>query len=327
MDANTESLVDPLERLSHEELHPLLQPAKLTISTPMMDGLCQRVSRWVHAGIPGAAIVGNPRIGKTTAVESIQSSFKTRTGEPIPGFLVNIAPRDRKTIAGIYKNICYAVGQEPKKTATADDMAAHLVYFFGDQAASNSSRNVLLFVDEFQRLEVSQLSAFSELFDKCSLTNTTLTTVFVGNLAESQSLLNTLENSRYQHIKGRFFCHLAEYSGIRTANELKKCLIAFENTILKGIGDVDSALGKDISGPFRSGWHLTDIHAQIWDTYTENFQKPLRLDSWAMQYFTSAMGIMILDYLPKYGHKEDVDSIIYESIKASGLVPSVITMH
>ena len=45
-----------------------------------------------------------------------------------------------------------------------------------------------------------------------------------------------------------------------------------------------------------------------------------------MQYFITAMTMLILDYLPEYGIEDDdeISDMIRHSIDASGLVPSMV---
>lgn len=308
------------------ELHPLLDPAHLRIKTPMVEQLGSQVSRWLWAGLPGGYLVGDPRIGKTTATELLKNQFKTRSGETIPAHTLTISKRDKRTIASIYRNLCLAVGDTPSLRATADDMAAHVVYFLTDKAIANRSRNVILFVDEFQRLEVFQLAVFSELYDKCSALGVSLSVIFVGNLSESAHLIKAIQEPENQHIRGRFFNHCAEYSGIRTRGQLNKCLAQFEAQIGPGLDQVDLVVNKNVSGPFSANWSLLDISDCIWDVYQKNFQKPLGLKSWGMQYFIYAMCIFCLDYLPLYGVDSDIKSMIYESIEASGISPSAVIL-
>ena len=72
-----------------------------------------------------------------------------------------------------------------------------------------------------QRLRPAQFNPFAELYDKLSLLDISLTTIFVGNDVESDHLLVEVEQPEYAHIRGRFFNHGATFLGLTS----KKLLI------------------------------------------------------------------------------------------------------
>ena len=81
-----------------------------------------------------------------------------------------------------------------------------------------------------------------------------------------------------------------------------------------------------MKGTVPSSWKLTSLAPKIWQIYNEEYKKPLKLRGWPMQYFITAMTMLILDYLPEYGIEDDdeISDMIRHSIDASGLVPSMV---
>ncbi len=237
---------------------------------------------------------------------------------------ISIAPRDVGTIAGVFKNICNSLGFKLKTRVTADDMSKLILHHLGELSLSNSTRQVVLVADELQRLNMSQLEAFAELYDGMSAIGSNLFVLFAGNDSGSRKLVKSLNEDKYELIRGRFFTQEFKFHGIRTYDELKKCLSQYDSNNFPedGVSYTQYFLRDIVS----DDWRLDSIAELIWNEYESHFKVPLELKSWPMQYFVAMVRILLTDFFPRYGVEdiEQVKSMICESINVSSLVKNLV---
>ena len=295
--------------------HPIFNSAQFHIDTPMIRELRDFVTKGLWCGYPGGYVLGLPRQGKSGGCKGLSKGLQTRAGEEVLVHHVTIAGRDQRTVASIFKNTCLALDMPPKRSATADDMASTLVYYLADSACVNESREVVLVVDEFQRLARQQLGAFSELYDKLNLMGVNLRVFFVGNHAESMELIESINNPSYQHLRERFFIHRHVFNGIRTAEEFKACVDQYD----KPLGEYEPISKYVAPEAYADGWRASSAAETIWTVFQEQYAAPLKLTSLGMQYFVTTMLAFLVDYLAKHGVDTDYEKVAIYSLEASGI--------
>ncbi|WP_444993905.1 hypothetical protein [Aliikangiella sp. IMCC44359] len=81
-----------------------------------------------------------------------------------------------------------------------------------------------------------------------------------------------------------------------------------------------------LSSDYEKGWRLVSLAKTIWSIFESDYKRPLKLESWAMQYFIAAIRILLVDYLPKFdiSDPEAVEEMITASIDASGLHSNLV---
>lgn len=303
-------------------IHPIFNASEFFIPTPMITELEKKIQSWLWNGITGGVILGKYRIGKTRAIQYLSSHLQNRLMQNIPARCLTIKQRDVKTIASIFKNLCFSLDLKPKSRATSDDMANLLIHYFGELALSNDTRQVVIIVDEMQRLQLKQLEAFAELYDNLSELKINLSVIFIGNYEASKPLLHEVMRDENELLRGRFFTQSCAYYGLRSQKEIKQCLSAYDDKDSAGISITQKFLTKE----YDSGFRMADLSHLVWDVYDQEYRQTLKLDSWGMQYFISMINTLIIDYLPRYGveNEKDLRSMIHRSIDVSGLVPSLV---
>lgn len=296
----------------------IFNPSEFFIETPVLKRLEDQLHHWLRTGMTGGLILGKYRIGKTRAIEYVSSRLINRYKESIPVKRITISLRDVRTVASVFKNLCFALDIPINQRTTADDMANDLTHCLGEMAIENTTKQVVLIVDEMQRLNVNQINAFSELYDNLSQLKINLSVFFVGNLGSSYPLLETIMDEKYELIRGRFFTHTFDIYGLQNRKDIHFCLKEFDKYY------TEYYLPND----FKQGWRLASLSSATWDIFEDNYKKPLKLDSWAMQYFIAAIRILLVDYLPRYdvNDNEAVDEMIIASIDASGLAPNLVVV-
>ena len=307
------------------DIHPLLNPSEFFIPTPMIEDLLDQLEAWLWNGLTGALVLGQYRCGKTRAIDYISKHLKNRNGQAVPVHRMTIPKRDRNTIASIWKTLCFSVGLNPKLRATADEMSNLLFHYFMDLAQQNDTKQMVLFVDEMQRLDITQMEAFAELYDRLAEAKVNLSVFFVGNKEAAMGLISKSNSQQYELVRGRFFTQSCTYFGIRNQGELRKCLQAYD-TCCYPLEDGQSYTTYFTGEKCGKEWLLSSITDLVWEVYSDNYRSKLKLKSWPMQYFISAMRLLLMDYLPDYGHEsnEELKKMINASIDASGLVPNMV---
>lgn len=304
--------------------HPIFNNSRFFINTPMIDRLKDQITQCLWNGISGAAVYGSYRVGKTRAINHIKEQLINCHGQSIPARFVSVAPRDYGTIAGVYKNICHSWGFKMKTRITADDMSNLICHHLGELSLSNDTKQVVLIVDELQRLNMNQFEAFAELHDKLSSIGSNLFVLFTGNDSAMNKVHKKLNNENYELIRGRFFTQEFRFHGIRKFDELKACLGSYDIDQYPENGSTYTHYF--LKNCVNKNWRLDSLSEMIWSEYIEHFKIPLKINSWPMQYFVAMVRVLITDFLPKHG-VEDQDlllSMIHESINVSGLVKNQV---
>jgi len=302
--------------------HPIFNNSEFFIETPMIEKLTTQIERWIWNGDTGGLVLGDNRIGKSRAIRHAMKKIKNRLGENVPSIYISTPRRDTNTMAAVYKNLCFSFGLELKSRPTADDMANLVFHRLVDIAHKTSTKQVLMFVDEFQRLSCLQLEVFAEIYDQLNLVGVNVCIIFVGNKQSAEILIkNSLQTSN-ELVRGRFFIQKLQYHGIRLKDELRACLSQYDQLMFPAEN------GESYTATFikEPNFLLSNSTGIFWDIYSKQYRAPLGLSSWPMQYFTSAVRILLVDYAPRYGASADaLPEMIDRSIEGSGLVKGLVS--
>ncbi len=299
------------------------------ITTPMIDELSEVIHKWHLNGFSGGVILGSNRIGKTSAIQHVKDRIYTRRNQKINCHFTSIAPRDVGTITGILRQLCYSAELSITENTRADIMANDLIYFLGESATnSKTPHNLILFIDEMQRLRPKQFEVFAELYDGLMNFGIHLSIFFVGNHSASVQLLDKMkENPQYELIRGRFLLKFHNFYGIRKEIELKACLSEIDQKYLftkKNSYTKEYLWNQEVS----DDWRLIDITEIIWQVYEECFRKEAGIESWPIQYFLSMIRILLFDFIPNNGVNDPIlmSQMVEASINASGLIPDEVEL-
>ncbi|GAB1266565.1 hypothetical protein NBRC116493_35360 [Aurantivibrio infirmus] len=303
--------------------HPIFKPLWLQFTTPSVKQLHQKLKQWIYCGITGGVIVGDARIGKTTAIEILHNRYTTRSkGQRIHCHRFVVPKRDTPTIANCLRALYFSAEFTLGKTKKADEMSEQLVHYFLDLACENDDKVVLLIVDEFHRLSINQIEVFAELHDKLRLLNASLHVYLMGNANEAEKLIGASERTEYAHLRGRFFNQKYYFSGIQNINDLKQCLRMYDVTRYPeetGPTYTEYFLPAD----FKKGWRLEQQAKLIWECYSTH-RNELSINSWGMKYFVGTVSPLLTDYLPQYSTAQLSRNMVEKCIEVSGLIPDYV---
>ena len=304
------------------EHHPIFNPSEFFIETPMTNSLLNKLHSWIWNGFTGGVILGDFRIGKTRAIRYSSNHIVNRLNQSVKCHRLSIARRDTNSMASIFKNLSYSLDIKLRSQATADEMSNDLVHRLGEMALVNETQQVILFVDEMQRLKMRQLEAFAELYDLLSELKINLCVFFIGNYTDSKKLIKQVIESQNGLIRGRFFTHCYIFYGVKTLQDIRSCCKQYDLPYLEKVSVTEHFLPDE----FNAGWRVETISDLIWEVFQDEFKSSVELDSWPMQYSTAMMKTLLTDYLPNYGVEDDdsIRDMIIESINVSGLLPDLV---
>lgn len=301
--------------------HPVFNPLRLHLVTPAMGRLREDLLRWLWTGSTGGLILGASQVGKTTALLALLTQLYTRDKRRIPAYYVSSPRRDQTTILSVFRQLCWSQDLPVKKNDRADHLSDRFVHYLADQAIEHHCPMTVLFVDEMQRLALRQFEAFAEVYDRLSLFDIALTTVFAGNDQQCDGLLERIEKPRYAHIRGRFFRQVLTYKGLTSRGEVDACLAQYDQ--LRYPDDGPTYCEYFLPEAFGAGWRLASLSTDLWRVF-RNYQKTYRLGSWPMKYFTIAVNTLLADFLPRDGVAHVDEEMLRECIELSGLLPSLV---
>jgi len=311
--------------LNNKNYHPIFNTSDFFVETPMIHDLANQIDVWIRNGATGGVITGPSRCGKTVAIRHISKSLVNTLGQKIYAYRVTIPRRDKNTVAMVHKTICFSLGLKTKLKATADEMSNLIFHRLAETAIKNDTNQVILFVDEFHRLDINQLEAFAEIYDRLSDAKINVSTFFIGNKNTSAPLIERIQMEENELIRGRFFISSYDYSGLRSVSDVSSILRQYDNLKFPEKNGVSYAqfFAKEKMG---EDWNLEEISSYIWDVYKEEYSRVYNLKCWPTQYFMVAVKVMLVDYFSMIGYQyeDELMQIIQQSIKNSGLVPSLV---
>jgi type II secretory pathway predicted ATPase ExeA len=180
--------------------HPLFLPENLRLTTAALLQLNETIHRWLWTGMTGGIVSGTSRVGKTTALEMLEHKLLTRGKQYVPVCNVSMEDLDPGGKAVVYRQLCEQAGLQVPRMAKGDQLSKLYTQSLIDLAVTHNSRYVVLFVDEVQFLNIKQLNAFANIYNKLRRVPIHLMVIFVGNDEECEEIISAIERGRCRHI-------------------------------------------------------------------------------------------------------------------------------
>lgn len=301
--------------------HPIFYPVDFRINTPAINDLQNTLTRLVWTGSTGASLLGFTRAGKTTAIELISDRIKSRSGKSIPVLRYSAHQRDQHTIRSLYVNLLSHLDLSYLTRQKTETLIEKLLMYMAETAKKHHVKQIILAVDEAQRLAIPQIDVFAELDDRLRKEySVSLMCLFIGNQEQMGRLLNAVHEGRNEHIEGRFFRQSFRFGGLRSKADVWFCLNQYDQLRYPANGPTytEYFIPKDYANGFRLG-SLAD---SVWSEF-RSYQKTVSAKDWAMEYFIRAINLLLTDYLTKFGSVAYSSDMISECINVSGLIPEL----
>lgn len=310
--------------MTHDAIHehPIFDAVRFRINTPSVEALQTNLTRLVWTGATGAAMLGFTRAGKSTAVELITHRIKARSGHSIPVIRYSSHRRDKSTIRALYENIFSHLGLHHTTRQSTEGLASNLLMFLAETAKCHHVTQLLMLIDEAQRLAIPQIDLFAELDDRLRKEySTALMCVFVGNQEQMGRLLREVYNGENEHIEGRFFRQTFRFTGLRSVDDVRFCLNQYDTLRYPQHGPTYTECFLPIA--YANGFRLASLAKSMWSEFRA-YRQDLDIDEWAMEYFVRAVNPLLTDYLPKFGAHAYSGEMFRNCISVSGLAPTMV---
>lgn len=264
MEKSNESLTPPKIMWNN---HPIVQGNYL-FDTHEINSLKKEILGWIKGRTPGGIVFGNPRMGKTRALEFLVRSFEIEYPEDFKSFRFNcqkfIRPNENNFFEYLLRDLGNEFFNKGKASAKRDRLFKHLTYY-GDLL---KRKQIIIFMDDAQRLQEIEYEWLMDIFNELDRYGITLTSILFGQ-EELKYLRSTYSEANMKQIVGRFMIHEYNFRGISNKESLGYFL-----------GGYDSAS----EFPDNSGWSFTRYY------FPKAFSIGRRLEE-----FTEELWVMLKD--------------------------------
>jgi len=245
-------------------LHPMYTD-QMVLPTSELEKLSNEMDCWLNELSTGGCIWGNQRTGKTMAIRFLTKHLPKLIGADIPTAMVSIWETKKGTTTEnrFFMELLRALKHEYPKTGTAADKRIRLINLIEDYVRRNNEHRFLLFLDEAQFLNDSQLRNLMDLHNQLKLIDIRLITVLVGQ-PELRHKRTLLLRSGKNHIVSRFFCNEYHFSGPTTEADLTAILKHIDTKTEWPINSGISYTEHFVPKAYANSWRLEHQSSRIW---------------------------------------------------------------
>jgi len=265
MEKKREEKLPPHESINRE-LHPILT-RKYTLVTPMMRALVSEIVQWIKTGTTGGIVSGSSRVGKT----------KTRrfVAQTLPDFFPRLPtysliarlyklPSERVFFGDMLKAFKHAMHAE----GTAAQRRDRLVEGVVNIAQTSGQDRVVLLIDQAHNLLETHYEWLVDFYEELNERGIELS-VFLFGQKELITTYEELRRAGKNQIIARFMADRMEYFGIRSVNELKACLVCYDERS-RFPEDSDWTYTRYfVPEAFAHGWRLASHADTFWKVFEE----------------------------------------------------------
>jgi len=210
-----------------KDTHPV-ETGKYLISTNEIDRMYQTVIQWVENRTPGAIIYGRPRLGKTRAISYLISCLPQDFGENTPIYHIRCRQYKNPNENFFFEDLLNGVGHSIILNGKSNMKRLRLLRFLVERADFSGKNKIIFFIDDAQRLVELNYDWLMDLYNELDEYGITLTTILVGQKELVHQRSAFISGEKFQ-IVGRFMSQEYQFKGIQTLNDLKICLMGYDD--------------------------------------------------------------------------------------------------
>lgn len=313
------------KRLISRFEHPIYSSFGSFLTTDAYEYLHTEITRWLWTGVTGGLVLGQARVGKTAALERLQQDLTLRDQRKPAICYVYIPKRDRKTLTEVWRILCQSGNLRVTNNSKAGVMAQSYKEYLLDLSIRASVSQIVILVDEVQRLSADQLSAFVEIYDDFRQMNIRVMTVLVGNSDESDTLQEQIQQRSQAHLRGRMFCQYHVFYGLRSRAEIENCLAQYD-TLRYPEDQGPTYTEQFLPAAYGKGFRLKTLAAPIWNSF-KTYKKQYKIEGLGLQFFREVVDTLLIDYLSTgVIDPFSIDPALFDTcFNQSGLIRSCVT--
>lgn len=259
--------------------HPI-ETGKYLVSTNEIDRMYQTVIKWIENRIPGTIIYGRPRLGKTRAISYLINCLPQDFGENMPIYHIRCRKYKNPNENFFFEDLLNSVGHSIISNGKPNMKRTRLLRFLVERADFSGTNKIVFFIDDAQRLAEIHYDWLMDLYNDLDHYGITLTTILVGQKELVHQRSAFISGEKFQ-IVGRFMSQEYQFKGIETLNDLRICLMGYDNYC---------------EFPSNSNWSFTKYF------FSESFIRGYRLQNSAEELFQ-----IFIDLRREYGLPQKVE--------------------
>ncbi len=231
-------------------------PMPETVWTPQVDSLVRKVRRWIQMDLPGGAVVGAQRTGKTKACQFMVGTLSDLLGYQLAiiHFVISGQVEAKKTERDFFLELMGQIGCQTTAARDTSILRKRCLRHLSEMAAKSGSGRIVILVDEAQHLSKAQYDILIYIFNMLEQARLKPFFLLVGQ-PELRGTRDLWREASDMQILGRFFARLHVFRGVGK-DEVKLVLEAFDTPASEG---GDSPFAKFVPGAYASGWRLVRL--------------------------------------------------------------------
>ena len=261
--------------------------------TPMVERAFVWACSLVSDGHAGGVIYAPTRTGKSTTIELLVTDLRSFTDSCCESFeseTVAIEAEDRLVMSegGFWEWALRKFEHAQARKHLSPSVKRDLVYEYVKGLASRSpSGRLIMFVDEAQILDLTELGWFADLFNNVRKDGFEFILILVGSY-HLHEWIKELNGKRHEHVRSRFFAMEHRLTGLISLEDFRRCLRRFD-TDTSAIDGRHSITEHFQPKWFNAGGRLEKRADFIRNGFMEVLGKPIEAFEVRMEYFALAV--------------------------------------
>ncbi|WP_332822670.1 ATP-binding protein [Stutzerimonas kunmingensis] len=243
-------------------LHPLLS-TEYQLNTPTLMSVVQNACFKVLMRKTGVVFTGEPRIGKTRCCEALVHEIPKKFHN-VYAFMIAATNKD---IHPQYSSIVHQLIEmeeiRPSTRTTFIQRQAMLIERLKIRAAANNAKQIVMLIDELQRLSAGDFNQLADLYNKLRACNITLTVVSFAMPSIEKRVVEFLSNDD-RHIIGRFLSDIRPLYGVTNQKQLCTILSLYDTDSPLPDNPRDSFTKDLLPKAYARNFRLADLSEDIW---------------------------------------------------------------
>lgn len=269
--------------------HPVIRN-QIQLPTPAIRAAFDIIANTALERAPGVCFRGDPRVGKTSAIEVIKDQLKQVFPE-MPVYTINAKWHPRFSEVVFFGELLKAVTKVLATTMKVEPRRTKMLNYLWTQAESRHSDRILLFVDEAQCWLEPALTTLRDLSNDLQLEHGIRLIVVLFGTAELINVYSGLLISGRVDLIGRFMPQSHEFLGVHDIGQLSATMRFYDDPEIS-----QHPLGSGLSYSecllplaYGSGWRLEHEAPLLWAQYIRAAQASGGLAQVGMQWVNASI--------------------------------------
>jgi hypothetical protein len=242
--------------------HPILS-TEYRLMTPTLMAVIQIACFKVMMRKTGVVFTGEPRIGKTRCCEALVDEIPKKF-KNVYAFLIPASNKDKEANrASIIHQLIDLEKIKPPPRTPFIQRQAMLVERLKLRAASANAKQIVMLIDELQRLSSADFHQLADIYNKLRGYNITLTVISFAMPSIERKIVEFLESDD-RHIIGRFLSEVKPLYGITSKKDLSVILSLYDTDQAFPEASSDSFTKNVLPKAYASGFRLADLSDDLW---------------------------------------------------------------